>query len=156
MRERLKKFLGGIFLASSALGLFGLPADLPTWYRCVRYRGSYCPDLSALWSPQVDLAVLFNTAFLILGILLLLPPARLSALFPTSWTPDVPSASRTRRIAPPIALPVPPSPLYPDRPMVSVTPEYLTGLFKDHTEIEGERLRPAPRKLRHGVGEDSA
>jgi hypothetical protein len=69
---RVVKIVCGLGLAvSGALFLVGLPGDIPTWYRCIRYQ--QCPESFALSWPLFDDRTLWNAAVLLLGLALLLP-----------------------------------------------------------------------------------
>jgi len=140
----LRKVVGGVFIASSVLGLIGLPADIPTWFRCARYGGSKCPDVSTLWPLQIDGAVLFNTAFLLVGILLLWPATRLPwPLASASPTPPPPPPQAPPPARPASVIPTTKPPgvrTKQDRVIVDVEPAYLLNLYKDHTSLQGQKL----------------
>lgn len=83
-----KKIIGGLLLASSCFSLAGLPGDIPTWYRCARYGGAYCPATSPLAMPSLDWSLLLKLVMLLVGIALLVP---------SSWWEYVKGAREMRR-----------------------------------------------------------
>ncbi len=90
MLRRVRKVFGAILLLSSCLGLLGLPGDIPTWYRCVRFGGTHCPNTLRISMPTVGGSLLLNVALLLVGVFLLIPQ---------SWWKKLPILSGRRRIS---------------------------------------------------------
>src|SRR5258706_15644862 len=131
MLRWIKRIVGGIFFISSALGLFGIPADLPTWYRCIRFGDAKCAEALTAWSPPVDGSVVFNVASLLIGILLLLSPSR-----PRLGSRILAYRGALSTGGPDQTKPKPPR----DRFIVDITAEQLMGLYENHTSMQGAKL----------------
>ena|SRR5438445_6316385 len=72
----VKKIFGFLFTLSGALGLGGLPADIPTWYRCLTRGGYNCLVGPLGWPspfPSPDARLVWNVMFLLVGLALLFP-----------------------------------------------------------------------------------